>query len=129
MTNIRDVKLATTAVKKLFPPIRDLCQLLKKHHVNHEGLVELDQAPNKWDEVIRMAFDVKEQILPLQSEEVLKIRNKIDIFAEELQNFCHEFREKCPFDPANACGQRVRPELRHNERILQQDPCHPAEGQ
>ena len=102
MTNIRDVKLATNAVKKLFPPIRDQCQLLKKHHVNHEGLTELDQAPNKWDEVIRMAFDVKEQILPLQSEEVLKIRNKIDIFAEELQNFCREFREKCPFDPANA---------------------------
>ena len=25
------------------------------------------QAPNKSDEVIRMAFDVKEQILPLQS--------------------------------------------------------------
>ena len=35
-------------------------------------------------------------------EEVLKIRNKIDVFAEELQGFCHEFREKCPFDPANA---------------------------
>ena len=90
MTNIRDVKLATNAVKKLFPPIRDLCQqILKKHHVNHDGLTELDQAvcigqafftstvknaaplpeaPNKWDEVIRMAFDVKEQILPLQSE-------------------------------------------------------------
>ena len=44
MTNIRDVKLATNAVKKLFPPIRDLCQLLKKHHVNHDGLSELDQA-------------------------------------------------------------------------------------
>eukprot|EP00931_Biecheleriopsis_adriatica_P036383 TRINITY_DN2095_c0_g1_i5.p1 TRINITY_DN2095_c0_g1~~TRINITY_DN2095_c0_g1_i5.p1 ORF type:complete len:4649 (-),score=1173.32 TRINITY_DN2095_c0_g1_i5:61-14007(-) len=102
MTNIRDVKLATTAIKKLFPPIRDLCQLLKKHHVTHEGLVELDKAPNKWDEVIRMAFDVKEQILPLQSEEVLKIRNKIDVFAEELQGFCHEFREQCPFDPKNA---------------------------
>ena len=37
-------------------------------------------------------------------EEVLKIRNKIDVFAEELQGFCHEFREKCPFDPANAVG-------------------------
>ena len=37
-----------------------------------------------------------------RKEEVLKIRNKIDVFAEELQGFCHEFREKCPFDPSNA---------------------------
>jgi len=105
MTNIRDVKLSTNAVKAMFAPIRDLCQLLKKHHVLHDGLTELDKAPSTWDEVIRMAFDVKEQILPLQSEEVLKIRNKIDVFAEELQGFCHEFREQCPFDSKNAVAQ------------------------
>jgi len=102
MTNIRDVKLSTQALKMLFPPIRDLCQLLKKHHVVHEGLIELEQAPPKWDEVIRMAFDEKEKILPLQSEEVLKIRNKIDVFGEELRTFCIEFRQQCPFDSKNA---------------------------
>jgi dynein heavy chain len=59
-----------------------VCQLLKKHHVVHSGLVELEQAPSTWEEVIRMAFDEKEKILPLQSEEVLKIRNKIDVFAD-----------------------------------------------
>ncbi|CAE8597984.1 unnamed protein product [Polarella glacialis] len=105
MTNIRDVKLATNALKRLFAPIRDLCQLLKKHHVVHDGLTELELAPSKWDEVIRMAFDVKEQILPLQSEEVLKIRNRIDVFAEELQGFTHEFREQCPFDSKNAVAR------------------------
>lgn len=34
-------------------------------------------------QVIRLAFDEKEKILPLQSMEVLKIRNQIDAFAED----------------------------------------------
>jgi len=99
MTDIRDVKLATNAVRKIFAPIRHLCQCLKKHHVVPEGLVELEQAQPKWDDVIRLAFERKEEILPLQSNEVVKIRNKIDDFAEELRGFCYEVRQKCPFGP------------------------------
>jgi dynein heavy chain len=81
MTHIRDVKLSTNAIRKLFHPIRDLCHLLKKHHVVHDGLLELEQAPSKWEEVIRLAYDEKEKILPLQNEESIKIRNKVDDLA------------------------------------------------
>jgi dynein heavy chain len=98
MGYIRDVKLAKTAVEKLFSPIRDACQLLKKHHVQHEGLTELEQAPSVWGEVYRMALDMKETILPMRNEETLKIRNRIDVFAEEVAAFRTEFLSKCPFD-------------------------------
>jgi dynein heavy chain len=105
MTHIRDVKLARNAVDKLFQPVRDLCQLLKKHHKTHDGLTELEQAPSVWAEVYRMALDMKESILPMRNEEMLKIRNKIDVFAEEVAAFRSQFLEKCPFDPSNAVAE------------------------
>ncbi|CAK0838245.1 unnamed protein product [Prorocentrum cordatum] len=102
MTHIRDVKLSTAAIPKLFAPIRTLCQLLKKHQVVHDGLPELEHAPSKWDEVIRLAFDEKEKILPLRNEESIKIRNKIDAFGEQVAEFRKEFQVQCPFDEVNA---------------------------
>lgn len=123
MTHIRDVKLATNAIKRIVQPIRDFCQTLKKYKVTPEGIAELEQVPAKWDDVIRLAFTEKEKILPLQSEEVLKIRNKIDEFAEELRQFCHEFRSKCPFGPDNAIAEEWEKSYEtmeeYDERILQ----------
>jgi len=97
MIGIGHVKLSERALKLMFSPLRDLCQLLKKHHVSHWGLVELDQAPTIWGEVIRSAYDEKEKILPLQSHEQLKVRKKIDVFADEVASFRQEFLENCPF--------------------------------
>lgn len=102
MKYISDVKMATNAVKRMFQPIRDLCQLLKKHHINHDGLDNLEQAPSLWEEVIRSAYDEKEKILPLQNEETLKIRNKIEKFEEDVAKFRAEFLDKCPFGTQNA---------------------------
>jgi hypothetical protein len=68
------------AIKRLFDPLRERVQLLKKHGVavsNHEVLL-LEQMPAKWDEIVRAAFDEKERILPLQNAEMLKIKKKID---------------------------------------------------
>eukprot|EP00929_Paragymnodinium_shiwhaense_P077081 TRINITY_DN3967_c0_g2_i2.p1 TRINITY_DN3967_c0_g2~~TRINITY_DN3967_c0_g2_i2.p1 ORF type:complete len:4576 (+),score=1729.31 TRINITY_DN3967_c0_g2_i2:93-13820(+) len=102
MGYIRDVKLAKNAVELLFSPLRDMCALLKKHHVQHEGIPELEHAPAVWNEVYRLALDMKEAILPYRSEEMLKIRNRIDVFAEEVAAFRKDFLENCPFDAANA---------------------------
>jgi dynein heavy chain len=97
MKNVADVKLAQEAVKRLFMPIRDLCQLLKKHHIAHEGLAELETAPAKWEEVIRIAWAEKEKILPLQNKEMLKIRDKIERFQDEVSSFRTDFLQNCPF--------------------------------
>eukprot|EP00928_Gymnodinium_smaydae_P023763 TRINITY_DN1947_c0_g1_i2.p1 TRINITY_DN1947_c0_g1~~TRINITY_DN1947_c0_g1_i2.p1 ORF type:complete len:4562 (+),score=1174.36 TRINITY_DN1947_c0_g1_i2:66-13751(+) len=105
MSYIRDNKLARNAVDKLFQPIRDLCALLKKHHVAHEGLTELDLAPSIWAEVDRMALDTKELILPMRNEEMLKIRNKIDNFAEEIGSFRSAFLQDAPMSEENAINE------------------------
>ncbi|CAK0903564.1 unnamed protein product [Prorocentrum cordatum] len=102
MTYIADVKLAKTAVSSLFQPIRELCHLLKKHQIVPAGLQELEHAPSKWDEVIRLAYDEKEKILPLQNEESIKIRSKIDHFGMEVSAFRKQFLSECPFDETNA---------------------------
>jgi dynein heavy chain len=104
MTNIRDVKLAATAMKLLFQPIVEQCQLLKKHHVvvSEEQLLVLDQAPAKWEEVKRASFEEKEKILDLQKVQMGKEKEKIDKFAEEVTDFRKEFLRECPFDSTNA---------------------------
>eukprot|EP00929_Paragymnodinium_shiwhaense_P077084 TRINITY_DN3967_c0_g3_i3.p1 TRINITY_DN3967_c0_g3~~TRINITY_DN3967_c0_g3_i3.p1 ORF type:complete len:4541 (+),score=1544.66 TRINITY_DN3967_c0_g3_i3:127-13749(+) len=104
MTNIRDVKLASTAMRLLFAPIMEQCTLLKKHHVaiDEAELQILDQAPAKWEEVRRAAFEEKEKILDLQRIEMGKIRNKIDKFADEVRSFRAVFLEECPFGAHNA---------------------------
>jgi dynein heavy chain len=104
MTHIRDVKLAMSAMKLMFQPIREECQLLKKHHmaVSDTRLQQLEQAPARWEEVIRAAFDEKEKILPLQNIEMLKIRRKIDAFATQVTDFRSEILANCPFTEANA---------------------------
>jgi dynein heavy chain len=104
MTNIRDVKLAQQAMKLLFQPITEQCTLLKKHHVvvSEAQLLVLDQAPAKWQEVMRASFEEKEKILDLQKIEMGKIRNKIDKFVEEVSEFRQTFLAECPFGSENA---------------------------
>ncbi|CAD7939071.1 unnamed protein product [Amoebophrya sp. A25] len=99
MTHIRDVKFLQGPLKALFDPIRNGCNLLKKHGVPiaEEHLLELEAAPAKWEEVIRAAFDERERILPLQNVEMLKIRHKIDSFGSQVADFRAEFRANCPF--------------------------------
>merc|ERR1719408_9918 len=89
------------AVKKMFAPIREQVATLKKHGeaLSDERLQELDQAPARWDEVIRVSFDVKEAILPMRAKEIGKIRNQIDAFTSTVEEYRKEFCEKCPFVP------------------------------
>ena len=101
MTNIKDVKLAMNALKLLFPPVRDMVTLLKKHghSINDELLAQLEQIPVKWEEIIRLAFDEKERILPLQNAEMEKIRGKIDAFGKDVEEYRSKFLSQCPFSP------------------------------
>ncbi|CAD7941439.1 unnamed protein product [Amoebophrya sp. A120] len=100
MTHIRDVKFLQGPLKTLFEPIRQGCNLLRKHGVPvaEEHLIELEAAPARWEEVIRAAFDERERILPLQNVEMLKIRHTIDSFGSTVGDFRTQFRAECPFD-------------------------------
>ena len=85
MTNIRDVKVAQNALKEMFGPIWEGVALLKKHDcpIDEDELTKLEAAPSKWEEVIRVAFDAREQILPLQNKEIVSIKAKLEVFEEE----------------------------------------------
>ena len=102
MRHNRDVKLAITALKNLFDPIRLGCVLLRKHGnpVNEDKLGALEAAPARWEEVIRLQYDERERILPLQNVEMLKIRKKIDNFSGEVSDFRSQFLKECPFSAA-----------------------------
>jgi dynein heavy chain len=124
MTHIRDVKLAMNAIKRLFDPLRERVQLLKKHGVavsDHEVLL-LEQMPAKWGEIVRAAFDEKERILPLQNAEMLKIKKKIDELSNEIDQFRAEFLAECPFQsgPNLLAQTQMRSLLSMNDLLLLQ---------
>lgn len=104
MTKIRDVKLARGAIQRLFQPLREQVQMLKKHHssISEESWNILEHAPAHWAEVDRSAFNEKEKILPLQNQEMQKIRVKIEGFREDVRSFRAEFLERCPFGSEHA---------------------------
>ncbi|CAL1147190.1 unnamed protein product, partial [Cladocopium goreaui] len=84
MTKICDVKLARGAVQRLFQPLREQVAMLKRHHSN---ISEVDRA----------AFN-EEKILPLQNQEMQKIRVKIEGFREDVRSFRAEFLDRCPWE-------------------------------
>ncbi|CAL1147196.1 unnamed protein product [Cladocopium goreaui] len=84
MTKICDVKLARGAVQRLFQPLREQVAMLKRHHSN---ISEVDRA----------AFN-EEKILPLQNQEMQKIRVKIEGFREDVRSFRAEFLDRCPLE-------------------------------
>lgn len=75
--------------------------MLRKHGclVAEDRLTLLDAASSKWEEVVRMAFEAKEAILPLQNAEISNIRNTLNSFREEIAAFREEFLRQAPFDP------------------------------
>ncbi|CAJ1454627.1 unnamed protein product [Effrenium voratum] len=104
MTKIRDVKLARGAMQRLFQPLREQVQMLKKHHcsISEEKSRPLQLLPEMLLQVDRAAFNEKEKILPLQNQEMVKIRGKIEGFREDVRSFRAEFLERCPFGSPSA---------------------------
>jgi dynein heavy chain len=102
MTDVSNVQLSKEAIEKMMPPLREYCALLKKHHIQHEGLDTLELAPSRWKEVNDTTWRVQADLADTKEREVLTIRTKTEKFAESVNAFREEFCKACPFTEANA---------------------------
>jgi len=97
---IHQVRSKERSVNAMFDPIKDTVALLRKHGSKSLDEYEtklLNDAPVKWANTVVEVYKIKEKVNALQSEEMDKIKEKIDLFQIDLQNFRTEFTNHSPF--------------------------------
>uniref|UniRef100_A0AAY4DTA3 Dynein, axonemal, heavy polypeptide 9 like n=1 Tax=Denticeps clupeoides TaxID=299321 RepID=A0AAY4DTA3_9TELE len=84
---IRDRQLST---EQHFRPLKSTADLLKSYgqQLPENVYTQLEELPEKWKNLKKLAFTVKHEVAPLQSNEVAVIRRKCVHFEQ------HEFREQ-----------------------------------
>jgi len=106
MGHIRDVRKTRYIRKALIPPLRRAVTLLKKHGVHVDDTrvggtatvsEYLEQADLKVEHCINRTFAKKEQIFPLQTAEMEKIKVRAVAFEDKVREFWNGFRKAAPF--------------------------------
>lgn len=57
----------------------------------------LQELPEKWNNIKKMAITVRQQVAPLQANEVSILRQRCTAFDAEQQWFCERFHQEAPF--------------------------------
>lgn len=57
----------------------------------------LQELPEKWNHIKKLAITVRQQVAPLQADEVTILRQRCMAFDVEQQRFWERFRKEAPF--------------------------------
>lgn len=112
MTHLRDVKLIKDHALNEINPMKETVQLLKKHGMkfDHDNdlLIKIETSKTKLVEVSEKALGpVKEQILPLQTQEGTNIKKQLDEFSITVSKFREEFQKKCPYHDKDTTNEII----------------------
>ncbi|EFC49517.1 axonemal dynein heavy chain beta [Naegleria gruberi] len=83
----------------LFDNLRETVQLLKKCSivVPQEIILDLDDAKNKWSDLSKVYFEVKDKLSVVQDEEIKKISKEEIVFANVSEKLREDFVKDAPF--------------------------------
>ncbi|XP_055450236.1 dynein axonemal heavy chain 9 [Psammomys obesus] len=83
----------------MFEPLKQTIELLKSYEQELPEAVFklLEELPEKWKSVKKMAITVRQQVAPLQANEVALLRQRCSAFEAEQQQFQERFRKEAPF--------------------------------
>lgn len=121
MEDIRDVRKANDFTQEIFKPLQESLNILKAHGTDLFSLEKiggkvvqdyLDEAPLAWDTVVKKTNRKKEDILPLQLNEVENLKTELEQFFLSMREFRNKFRTDAPFtftgDPSIAYRELER---------------------
>ncbi|XP_068439704.1 dynein axonemal heavy chain 9 isoform X3 [Clinocottus analis] len=93
------VKDRQNATNAMFEPLQQTIALLKVYEQELPDVVykQLEELPEKWNNVKKQAVLVKQQVAPLQAIEVASLRRKCASFDVEQHTFREHFRTNGPF--------------------------------
>lgn len=99
MGHLGEIREKTVYYDTMFEPIKNKIELLKSYgqEVADEIYEKLQQLPEKWNNTKKLALQAKQQVAPLQTNEVANIRRKTARFDVEQYEFREKFRQDAPF--------------------------------
>ncbi|XP_078510049.1 dynein axonemal heavy chain 17 isoform X2 [Lissotriton helveticus] len=109
MANLMKVKERQSATDSMFEPLKQTIELLETFDVEmpEEVHMQLHDLPEQWNNTKKIAMRTKQNVAPLQSNEVAIIRRKAQQLELKQLELREQFREKAPLsydhpDPYNA---------------------------
>ncbi|XP_032695992.1 dynein heavy chain 9, axonemal [Lontra canadensis] len=99
MGHLMAVKERQGSTNEMFEPLKQTIELLKTYEQELPELVfkQLEELPEKWNNVKKMAVTVRQQVAPLQANEVALLLQRCSAFDLEQQEFWEQFRREAPF--------------------------------
>ncbi|XP_056673432.1 dynein axonemal heavy chain 9 isoform X2 [Monodelphis domestica] len=99
MRTLMALKERQSSTDEMFEPLKHTIDLLKIYEQELPDSVfkQLEELPEKWSNIKKMAVIVKQHVAPLQEDEVTALRQKCAIFAIEQNIFQDQFHKEAPF--------------------------------
>ncbi|KAF6298410.1 dynein axonemal heavy chain 17 [Rhinolophus ferrumequinum] len=99
MGHLMKVKERQVATDTMFQPLKQTIELLKTYgeELPEETHVKLQELPEQWTNTKKLAIQVKQNVAPLQANEVNILRRKCQQFELKQHEFRETFRQEAPF--------------------------------
>uniref|UniRef100_A0A667HTJ9 Dynein axonemal heavy chain 9 n=1 Tax=Lynx canadensis TaxID=61383 RepID=A0A667HTJ9_LYNCA len=99
MGHLKALRERQNGTDEMFEPLKHTIELLKTYEQELPETVfkQLEELPEQWDNVKKMAIAVRQQVAPLQANEVAALRQRCSAFDVEQQQFWERFRKEAPF--------------------------------
>ncbi|XP_006869595.1 PREDICTED: dynein heavy chain 17, axonemal [Chrysochloris asiatica] len=99
MGHLMKVKERQAATDTMFEPLKQTIELLKTYgeEIPEETLLKLQELPEQWANTKKVAIQVKQNVAPLQANEVNILRRKCQQFELKQYEFREKFRQDAPF--------------------------------
>ncbi|KAM5150816.1 dynein axonemal heavy chain 9 isoform 1-T1 [Callospermophilus lateralis] len=99
MGHLMALKERQNSTDEMFEPLKQTIELLKTYEQELPEAVfeQLEELPEKWSNIKKMAVTVRQQVAPLQANEVTLLRQRCTAFDLEQQQFWEQFHKEAPF--------------------------------
>nr|XP_054501355.1 dynein axonemal heavy chain 9-like [Agelaius phoeniceus] len=99
MGHLLAVKERHSATDAMFEPLKETIELLRTYEqqLPEEVHQQLEELPEKWGQVKKLAVAVKQQVAPLQAAEVTALRQSCAAFDAQQQRLRERFATEAPF--------------------------------
>ncbi|NXF34813.1 DYH9 protein, partial [Nyctibius bracteatus] len=99
MGHLLAVKERHSVTDAMFEPLKQTIELLKMYEqqLPEEVYEQLEELPEKWNNLKKLAIAVKQHVAPLQANEMTVLRQSCAAFDVEQHRFRERFRKEAPF--------------------------------
>ncbi|XP_067572638.1 dynein axonemal heavy chain 9 [Pseudorca crassidens] len=99
MGHLMALKERQSSTDEMFEPLKQTIELLKTYgqELPETLFRQLEELPEKWNNIKKMAVTVRQQVAPLQANEATLLRQRCAAFEAEQQQFWERFRREAPF--------------------------------